>query len=176
MIFTESILPNAYILDLDKKEDSRGFFARAFCENEFSRHGLTSRMVQCNLSRSEQKYTLRGFHYQIKGAEEAKLVRCIKGKIMDVIIDLRPDSPTYCQHLKVELSDENYRMLYVPENFAHAFITLEPETEVFYMVSNFYAPGKEKGIRWNDPYFDITWPTDNPVLSEKDKYIPDFHP
>lgn len=176
MIFTETHLKDAFIIDLDKKGDDRGFFARAFCANEYEEHGLNPNVAQCNMSRSSQKYTLRGFHYQIEGAEEAKSIRCMKGKILDVIIDLRKDSPTYCQHVAVELSEENHRMLYVPESFAHAFITLEEDCEVFYMVSNFYAPGKERGIRWNDPAIGVEWPTDQPVLSEKDQNWPDFNP
>lgn len=176
MIFTETKLAGAFIIDLKKIEDERGFFSRAFCANEYKEHGLNPTVAQANLSRSEQKYTLRGFHYQVEGAEEAKTVRCLKGSILDVIIDLRKDSPTYLQHVAVELSDKNHRALYVPEHFAHAFITLEEACEVYYLVSNFYAPGKERGIRWNDPQFDIEWPTDEPVVSEKDAKHPDFQP
>ncbi|MFP4291154.1 MAG: dTDP-4-dehydrorhamnose 3,5-epimerase [Cyclobacteriaceae bacterium] len=176
MIFTETKLAGAFIIDLKKIEDERGFFSRAFCANEYKEHGLNPTVAQANLSRSEQKYTLRGFHYQVEGAEEAKTVRCLKGSILDVIIDLRKDSPTYLQHVAVELSDKNHRALYVPEHFAHAFITLEEACEVYYLVSNFYAPGKERGIRWNDPQFDIDWPTDEPVVSEKDAKHPDFQP
>ncbi|MFP4094111.1 MAG: dTDP-4-dehydrorhamnose 3,5-epimerase [Cyclobacteriaceae bacterium] len=176
MIFTETKLAGAFIIDLKKIEDERGFFSRAFCANEYKEHGLNPTVAQANLSRSEQKYTLRGFHYQVEGAEEAKTVRCLKGSILDVIIDLRKDSPTYLQHVAVELSDKNHRALYVPEHFAHAFITLEEGCEVYYLVSNFYAPGKERGIRWNDPQFDIEWPTDEPVVSEKDAKHPDFQP
>lgn len=174
MIFTETKLAGAYIIDLKKIEDERGFFSRAFCANEYKEHGLNPNVAQANLSRSEEKYTLRGFHYQIEGAEEAKTVRCIKGKILDVIIDLRKDSPTYCQHIAVELSEQNHRALYVPEHFAHSFITLEAHSEVYYLVSNFYAPGKERGIRWNDPSFNIDWPTRQPIVSEKDQSHPDF--
>lgn len=174
MIFTETKLKGAFIIDLKKIGDHRGFFARAFCQNEYKEHGLNPTVAQANLSRSQEKHTLRGFHYQVDGAEEAKSVRCIKGSILDVIIDLRKDSPTYCEHVAVELSAENHRTLYVPEGFAHSFITLEEDCEVFYLVSEFYAPGKEKGIRWNDPLFNVEWPTDNPVLSEKDANWPDF--
>jgi dTDP-4-dehydrorhamnose 3,5-epimerase len=174
MIFTETKLKGAFIIDLKKIGDHRGFFARAFCQNEYKEHGLNPTIAQANLSRSQEKYTLRGFHYQIDGAEEAKSVRCIKGTILDVIIDLRKDSPTYCEHVAVELSAENHRVLYVPEGFAHSFITLEEDCEVFYLVSQFYSPGKEKGIRWNDPLFKVEWPTDHPVLSDKDANWPDF--
>lgn len=174
MIFTETILPQAYIIDLEKREDERGFFARTFCANEFAALGLKSNFVQTNMSLSTQKGTLRGMHYQIDGAEEAKLIRCTRGAILDVIIDIRPHSPTYCRHIQVELSQDNYRMLYVPEGFAHGFLTLTPDVEVTYQVSQFYTPGKEKGIRWNDPLFGIAWPVEHPILSEKDAAHPDF--
>ena len=176
MIFTETKLSGAYIIDLKKLEDERGFFARAFCTDDFEKHGLNPVTAQCNLSRSEKKYTLRGFHYQTGDAQEAKTVRCIRGRILDVIIDVRKDSPTYCQHVAVELSADNYRSLYVPEGFAHSFITLEDRCEVYYHVSQLYTPGQEAGIRWNDPQFDIEWPTDQPILSEKDQHWPDFKP
>lgn len=168
MKFIETKLAGAYIIELEPFIDLRGSFARTFCANEFAEHGLNSNMPQSNLSISGPKFTLRGMHYQIDGAEEAKLLRCQKGAILDTIIDIRKDSPTYCQWLQVELTDKNNRMLYVPEGFAHGFITLEEDCEVFYQVSEFYTPGKEKGIRWNDPLFNISWPTAEPVLSEKD--------
>ena len=174
MIFSETSLQGAFIIDLDKIEDDRGFFARTFCANEFGEHGLNTHFVQANMSLSRQQNVLRGMHYQVEGAEEAKLVRCTKGSILDVIIDIRKDSETYCQHISVELTDSNYRMLYVPEGFAHGFLTLEDNIEVAYMVSNFYTPGKERGIRWNDPLFGIKWPTENPLLSPKDTSHPDF--
>lgn len=174
MIFTKTKLEGAYIIDLEKREDPRGFFARTFCANEFAQHGLKQTMFQGNMSLSKPLFTLRGMHYQIDGAEEAKLIRCTKGSILDVIIDIRPNSATYCQHISVELTQENYRQLYVPEGFAHGFITLEENCEVSYLVSQFYTPGKEKGIRWNDPLFGIKWPTDSPIISEKDAVHPDF--
>lgn len=174
MIFTETKLKDAFEIELEKRGDERGFFARAFCEKEFAEHGLETRFVQCNMSFSADKHTLRGFHYQIDGAEEVKLIRCTKGSILDVIIDIRPDSPTYCQHIAVELTEKNHKMLYVPRGFAHSFITLEENIEVFYMVSEFYTPGKERGIRWNDPLFNVKWPTDKPILSDKDANHPDF--
>ncbi len=176
MIFTETKLPNAYIINLKKLEDERGFFARAFCTEDFEKYGLNPTTAQCNLSRSEKKYTLRGFHYQTGDAKEAKTIRCIRGSILDVIIDVRPDSPTYCQHLAVELSADNYRSLYVPEGFAHSFITLEDNVEVYYHVSQLYTPGQEAGIRWNDLHFNINWPTDQPILSDKDRNHSDFQP
>ncbi len=174
MIFTETKLKGAFIIDLEKRFDERGFFARTFCANEFAAHGLKTNMVQGNMSLSKQKGTLRGMHYQVDGAEEAKLIRCTKGAILDVIIDIRKDSATYCEHIAVELTDENHRMLYVPEGFAHGFITLVDNIEVSYQVSQFYTPGKEKGIRWNDPLFNIQWPTSSPVVSEKDGQHPDY--
>ena len=174
MIFHKTKLIDAYEIELTKRGDDRGFFARAFCQEEFAKHGLNTVFKQCNLSRSADKHTLRGFHYQTEGAEEAKLVRCTKGSILDIIIDIRKDSPTYMEHIGVELTAHNHKMLYVPEGFAHSFITLEKDSEVFYMVSEMYTPGKERGIRWNDPTFDIKWPTNSPILSEKDTNWPDY--
>jgi len=174
MIFTETKLKGAFIIELQKREDERGFFARTYCADEFAKHGLSTNMPQSNMSLSKEKGTLRGMHFQVDGAEEAKLIRCTRGSILDVIIDIRKDSATYCQHIAVELTDQNHRMLYVPEGFAHGFITLVNNVEVAYQVSQFYTPGKEKGIRWNDPLFGIEWPTTNPIISEKDAVHPDF--
>ena len=174
MIFTETKLKGAFIIDLQKREDERGFFARTYCADEFSKHGLSTHMPQSNMSLSKQKHTLRGMHFQVDGAEEAKLIRCTTGSILDVIIDIRKSSPTYSEHISVELTDENHRMLYVPEGFAHGFITLVDHVEVAYQVSQFYTPGKERGIRWNDPLFGIKWPTQQPIISEKDAVHPDF--
>ena len=176
MKFTETELKGAFVIEMVPRVDERGFFARTFCAHEFSENGLKSNMVQSNLSKSTLKNTLRGMHYQVNGAEEAKLVRCTRGKIRDVIIDIRPESATYCKHFSIELTDENYKMLYVPEGFAHGFITLTDNCEVFYQVSNFYTPNSEKGIRWNDTLFNIEWPTKNPIISEKDNAHPDFIP
>lgn len=176
MIFTQTKLKDAYILDLDKKEDHRGFFARTFCANEFKAYGLNTTFVQANMSRTLHKHTIRGLHYQIEGAEESKLIRCTKGAILDVIIDIREGSPTFGQYISVELTEDNHKQIYVPEGFAHGFITLVDNIEVSYLVSQFYTPGKEKGIRWNDPYFGIEWPVDNPILSEKDANYEDFKP
>ena len=174
MIFTETKLKGAFIIDLQKREDERGFFARTYCADEFSKRGLSTHMPQSNMSLSKQKHTLRGMHFQIDGAEEAKLIRCTRGSILDVIIDIRKNSPTYCEHISVELTEENHRMLYVPEGFAHGFITLVDNVEVAYQVSQFYTPGKERGIRWNDPLFGIQWPTQQPIISEKDAIHPNF--
>jgi dTDP-4-dehydrorhamnose 3,5-epimerase len=174
MIFKETTLKDAFVIELQKRGDERGFFARTFCRDEFAAHGLNTVYPQCNMSLSKDKFTLRGFHYQIDGAEEAKVVRCIRGALLDVIIDVRKGSPSYGQHLAVELTADNYVALYVPEGFAHSFITLEENTEAFYMVSAMYTPGKERGIRWNDPAFGVRWPTDQPIVSEKDANWPDY--
>lgn len=174
MIFTETELKGAYIIEIEKLKDHRGFFARSWCQNEFKNHGLTTRLVQANVSYNKKTGTLRGMHYQMSPYEETKLVRCTRGAIYDLIIDLRPASPTYTQWIGVELTAENYKMLYVPENFAHGFQTLEDDTEVTYQVSQFYTPGAESGIRWDDPTFSIDWPIEVRVISDKDKSWPNY--
>ena len=176
MIFTETQLRGAFLLEPQKLEDERGFFARAFCAKKFAEHGLSPRFVQCNISFSKMKGTLRGMHYQVAPHGEAKVVRCTRGAIYDVIIDLRPDSKTYCKWIAVELSADNYKMLYAPGGFAHGFQTLAPESEVFYLMSEFYAPECARSVRWNDPAFGIRWPLPNPILSPKDQSLPDYHP
>ncbi len=174
MKFAETELSGAYVIESEPFCDERGSFARTFCSHEFREHGLEDNMVQSNLSVSKPRYTLRGLHYQIDGAEEAKLVRCVRGEMLDVIVDLRKMSSTFCRHIRVVLNESNNRMLYVPPGFAHSFITLTENCHVFYQVSNFYTPGKEEGIRWNDPCIGIEWPTDAPIISEKDSGWPDF--
>ena len=174
MIFTETKLPGAYLIDIEKRADQRGFFARGWCQKEFEAHDLIPRVVQTNISLSKRKGTLRGMHYQVAPYAEAKLVRCTRGALYDVIIDLRPDSPTYMQWLGVELSAENYKMLYVPEGFAHGFQTLVDNTEVTYQVSQFYTPEAEGGVRYNDPAFGIEWPLEVQVISDKDQSWPDY--
>lgn len=177
MIFHKLKLEGAYRIDLEPREDERGFFARAWCQQEFAAHGLETRIVQSNLSYNRHKGTLRGMHYQTPPYEEVKLVRCIRGSIFDVIIDLRPGSPTFKQWVGVELTATNRQMLYVPKGFAHGFQTLEDDTEVFYHVSEFYTPGAERGVRWNDPSFRIEWPNvEKRILSPKDQSWPDFVP
>jgi len=177
MIFTETILKGAFVLDLDKREDERGFFARTFCKHEFEQHGLDSRVVQSNLSFSRFQGTLRGMHFQVAPHQETQLVRCIRGAVYDVIIDLRPESATYLEWFGVELTAENHRMLFVPTGFAHGFQTLRPDCEVFYEVSEFYSPEAERGIRWNDPLFQIRWPAaEKCVMSPKDANWPDYRP
>lgn len=174
MKFTETKLEGAYIIEIEKLTDDRGFFARSWCQKEFEAHGLTSRVVQTNVSFNRKKGTLRGLHYQLKPNEESKLIRCTRGAIYDVIIDLRPKSPTYKQWIGVKLSDENYTMFFVPENFAHGFQTLKNNTEITYQVSQFFTTGSERGIRWNDPIFGIKWPLEIAVISAKDRDWPDF--
>ncbi len=176
MIFNKTPLPGAYIIDLEKKGDDRGFFARVFCKQEFKQHELETEFVQINNSLSAKKGTLRGMHYQLDPHAEVKVVRCIKGRLWDVILDIRPNSPTFGQWFGAELSAENRRMMYVPKGFAHGFITLEDDTEAFYLVSAYYAPEFERGIRWNDPKFNIQWPIEPQVISDKDRNHPDFDP
>ena len=175
MIFTETKLQGAFIIDLQTHKDSRGFFARAWCQNEFQEHGIDWQPVQANQAYTEKKGTLRGLHYQVAPYGEAKLMRCIRGALYDLILDLRPESATFKQWLGVELTADNRRALYVPKGFAHGYLTLKDHTEVFYPVDQFYTPGAEQGIRWNDPAFAIDWPiTDNLILSEKDRNWPDY--
>jgi dTDP-4-dehydrorhamnose 3,5-epimerase len=175
MIFQEAPLPGAYVIDLERLKDHRGFFARSWCSREFASRGLNTALVQCNVAFSERRGTLRGVHYQREPFAEVKLVRCTKGKIADVIIDLRPQSPTYLRWIAVELSEENRRQLYVPEGFAHGYQTLTDDSEVFYQVTQFYAPDAEIGIRYDDPLFGIEWPvSDDIVISEKDRSWPDY--
>ena len=174
MIFTKTVLNDATIVDIEKKEDDRGFFARSWCRREFEAYGLNSNLAQCDISFNPRKGTLRGMHFQVKPYEEAKLVRCTRGSLCDVIVDLRPNSPTYKQHLSVVLTSENRRMLYVPEGFAHGFLTLDDDTEVFYQISEFYMPGFQRGFRWNDPAFAISWPAEPEFISDRDRCYPDF--
>ncbi|MEA2076403.1 MAG: dTDP-4-dehydrorhamnose 3,5-epimerase [Candidatus Marinimicrobia bacterium] len=172
MKFIETKLKGACIIEPERLEDERGFFARSFCQNEFEAHGMNPRIVQCNVSHNKYKGTLRGMHYQIVPMAEAKLVRCTRGAIYDVIIDLRPESPTYCQWLAEELNAENTKMIYIPEGFAHGFQTLEDATEVFYQISEFYSLEHARGVRWDDPAFGIEWHLDTKIISDKDKNYP----
>lgn len=175
MIFHETELEGAYLIELEKHEDSRGFFARSFCRKEFEKNGLNPKVMQANLSYSQSRGTLRGLHYQVQPHAEAKFVRCTSGSIYDVIVDLRPESSSYRQWLGIELLAKAHKMIYVPEGFAHGYLTLADHTEVMYQVSEFYAPNVEKGIRWNDPYFAIKWPeTETLLISEKDQGWPDW--
>jgi len=174
MKFTETALKGAYVIDLEKREDERGFFARAFCENEFRDHGLENHFVQINNSLSSKRGTLRGMHYQLQPKAEVKVVGCVRGALHDVIIDLRTDSPTYKKSVAVELTADNRRMIYVPEHFAHGFLTLADDTEAFYLVSEFYSPEHERGVRWNDSAFQIQWPFEPSFFSPKDAAHADF--
>jgi dTDP-4-dehydrorhamnose 3,5-epimerase len=174
MIFTETKLNGAYVIEIKKLEDVRGFFSRVWCKNELEACGLISDIAQINTSYSKKRGTLRGMHYQVEPNQENKIIRCTKGAIYDVIIDLRPKSPTYKKWLGIELTAENYKMLYVPEDFAHGFQTLEDDTEVVYQVSQFYSPQSEQGVRYNDSAFGIRWPIDVRVITDKDKNWADY--
>jgi dTDP-4-dehydrorhamnose 3,5-epimerase len=174
MIFKETRLQGAFVLEIEAQKDERGFFARTWCRNEFAAHGLNSTLTQCSVSFNNKRGTLRGMHYQISPYQEAKLVRCTAGAIYDVIIDLRPDSPTYTDWMGIELTAENYRMLYVPENFAHGFQTLKDYTEVFYQMSEIYHSASARGVRWDDPCFGIQWPLMDRIISTRDASYPDF--
>jgi dTDP-4-dehydrorhamnose 3,5-epimerase len=176
MIFTETPLAGAYLIDLEKHGDERGFFARAFCEREFADHGLVTHFAQANNSLSAHKATLRGMHYQLAPKAETKVVRCLRGALYDMILDVRKGSPTFGQSFGAELTAENRRMMYVPKGFAHGILTLADDTEVFYFVDESYAPQYERGIRWNDPKFAIRWPVQPAVISAKDRDFRDFDP
>jgi dTDP-4-dehydrorhamnose 3,5-epimerase len=176
MIFSATPIPGTYLIDLAKRGDERGFFARAFCATEFIAHGLVSQFVQANNSFSALQGTLRGMHYQLAPKAETKLIRCIRGALYDVVLDLRRDSPTFGGSFGVELTAENRRMIYVPKGLAHGFITLTDETEAFYFVDEFYTPECERGVRWNDPRFNLSWPIAPVVLSDKDAAQRDFDP
>jgi len=168
VIFTETKLKGAFIIDLERREDDRGFFARGFCQNEFAAHGLKPLIAQANLAFNKRTGTLRGMHFQYPPHAETKLVRATRGTILDIIVDLRPESPTYLQHVEVELSADNHRALYVPERFAHGYQALEDATETSYQVGEFYAPGSEGGLSPFDPRLGLKWPLPVSVISPKD--------
>jgi len=174
LIFSKLALRDAYLVELDKHGDQRGYFARLYCQNEFEEHGLVPHVVQANVSFSKIKGTLRGLHYQDEPYAETKYIRCVKGAIYDVIIDIQPGSPTFMQWLAVELTADNYKMIYVPKGYAHGFQSLAPDTEVTYLVSEFYTPQAEGGIRYDDLAFEIDWPLPVTEISEKDRTWPDF--
>lgn len=179
MIFQECRIPGVFLIETEPILDERGFFARSFCQREFQARGLNPSVVQCNISYNKRRGTLRGIHYQSPPHSEAKLVRCARGAIYDVVIDLRPDSPTYCQWEAFELSARPggpCQMLYIPEKLAHGFQTLEDDTEILYQMSQFYTPRSARGIRWDDPFFKLAWPIQQPILSAKDRSFPDFQP
>jgi dTDP-4-dehydrorhamnose 3,5-epimerase len=175
MIFMETKLPGAYVIDMERLEDDRGFFSRSFCRHEFVNRGLNPEIAQCSISFNRKASTLRGMHYQASPHAEDKIIRCTRGRLYDVIIDLRPDSPTYKKWLALELTGENRLMLYVPKGFAHGFQTLIDNTEVIYQMSEFYHPESACGIRWNDPAFGIRWPEkDRVVISDRDRNWPNY--
>ena len=175
MILRETKLPGVFEVQLDPIPDERGFFARTWCQKEFAAHGLSPRLVQCNVSFNTRRGTLRGIHYQAAPHAEAKLVRCTKGAIYDVVVDLRPESPTLRGWMAVVLTAKNRRALYVPEGCGHGFLTLEDETEVFYQMSEFYNTESARGVRWDDPAFQIAWPEKVEVISERDRSYPNFN-
>ncbi len=174
MKFSATALTGAYIIDIDRIEDERGSFARTFCRDEFAARGLHHIFVQCNLSSNARRGTLRGMHFQAQPHEEAKLVSCTRGAIYDVILDLRRDSATFGRWVAFEITAENGRLLYIPEGFAHGFQSLEDNSDVFYMISETYRPELARGVRWNDPTFDIDWPLAEPILSRRDAAYLDF--
>jgi dTDP-4-dehydrorhamnose 3,5-epimerase len=172
MKFSPTKLAGVWMVDLERQDDERGFFARSWCQQEFEQRGLNPRLVQCNVSFNRKSGTLRGLHYQIAPHAEAKLVRCTRGAIYDVAVDLQPDSPTHRQWVGVELTAENGRALYIAEDFAHGFQTLADDSEVFYQMSESFHPECARGLRWNDPAFGINWPVANPIISGRDQNFP----
>jgi dTDP-4-dehydrorhamnose 3,5-epimerase len=174
MRFTETKVKGAFLIELERREDHRGFFARGWCAREFENHGLNPRVVQINVAFTIRKACLRGLHYQVAPHAEAKTVRCSRGVVFDVVLDLRPDSPTHKQWDAVELSAENHRMLYLPEGCAHGFQTLVPDSEIEYLTTAFYAPESARGVRFNDPAFQIKWPLPMSEISEADRSWPDY--
>jgi len=176
MRFDGTDLSGAFVVDLEPREDERGFFARAWCVDEFEEHGLETTVVQCNVSFNRHRGTVRGMHFQLPPHDEVKIIRCTRGAIYDVLVDLRPDSPTYREWIGVELTAENRRALYAPKGTAHGYQTLADETETFYQVSAAYAPGAEGGVRWDDPSFGVAWPLPVATISEKDASWPDYAP
>lgn len=174
MKFTNTSIQGAMIIELEKHEDHRGFFSRAFCKKEFEEHGLEHQVVQCNFSKSRKKGTLRGMHYQDVPHSEVKMVRCMSGAIYDVIVDIRKDSPSYMKWFGVKLTEENYKMLYIPKGLAHGFQTLKEDSVIFYMVTEYYNKESEGGVRWDDPAFNINWPLQVTDISEKDKSYSDY--
>ena len=176
MIFRETSVVGGFLIELDPHVDDRGSFARSFCRLEFEAHGLNPIVAQCNVSTNPRKGTLRGLHSQLPPHEEDKLVRCTRGSIYDVMLDLRPGSASYGRHVGCELTADNHRSLYIPKGVFHGFLSLEDDTEVFYQMSEPYVFGHGRGVRWNDPAFAIEWPGDVSVISERDANYPDYHP
>lgn len=179
MRYLKTPLAGVYLVELEKREDARGFFARVFCQREFGGRQLETTFVQCNNSHSVHKGTLRGLHYQLPPKQEVKLVRCIRGALYDVVLDLRLDSPSFGKSFGAELTADNRTMMYVPKGCAHGFVSLVDDTEIFYFVSEYYSAELERGVRWNDPAFRIAWPLEPSVISDRDSshpdYCPDYH-
>src|SRR5262249_2492604 len=169
MVFGKTALEGAFVIDLEPREDNRGFFARAFCQHEFTAHGLKPVVAQVNIGFNKKKGTIRGMHFQFPPSAETKLVRCSRGAILDVIVDLRPESPTYLQHISVELTADNHRGIYIPERFAHGYQALEDNTETTYHVGEFYTPGAEGGLPYDDPRLGLTWPIPVEIMSAQDR-------
>lgn len=174
MKYVSTILPDVWIVDLERQVDERGYFARSWCEKEFGDRGLNPRLVQCSVSYNLRRGTLRGMHYQAAPHAEVKLVRCTRGAVYDVVLDLRPNSPTFTRWMAVELSADNGRAVYIPEDCAHGFQTLTDEAEVFYQMSEVYHPESAHGVRWDDPAFAIQWPGDDKIVSSRDTAFPSF--
>jgi dTDP-4-dehydrorhamnose 3,5-epimerase len=174
VIFRPSPLAGAFVIEPEPIPDARGLFARTWCHRELEAHGLESRLAQCSTSFNKRKGTLRGMHYQAVPFAETKIVRCTRGSMYDVIIDLRPESATFTRHFGAMLTADNRKAMYIPQGFAHGFQTLEDDTEVFYQISEFYSPEHSRGVRWNDPAFGIAWPPDEWTMSERDRSYPDF--
>jgi dTDP-4-dehydrorhamnose 3,5-epimerase len=174
MEFYSTEIPGCFIIHLLTHKDSRGFFTRTFCAREFREHGLEDIMVQSNWSETEQKNTIRGMHFQTNESEEAKLVNCMRGRVLDVCLDLRRESPAFGKYVMIELAENNDVMLYHPRGTAHGFLTLENQCQLVYLMSNYYDPDSSDGVRWNDPFFSIPWPISNPILSIRDRSFPDF--
>jgi dTDP-4-dehydrorhamnose 3,5-epimerase len=174
MKFAATAIPGVCVVELERHADPRGFFARAFCEREFQERGLETRFVQSSLSWNQRRGTLRGMHFQREPKPEVKLVRCVRGSVYDVVVDLRPESPAYRQWIGVELNGVNRRALYIPAGIAHGFETLEDDSELYYEISEFYEPGLAAGVRWDDPGFGIDWPIKDPILSDRDRGYADY--
>jgi dTDP-4-dehydrorhamnose 3,5-epimerase len=174
VIFRETLVPGVFVVEPEPREDHRGFFARIWCAREFAEHGLDARLVQCSMSYNRRRGTLRGMHVQAASHAEAKLIRCTRGAIYDVALDIRPESATFGQHVAAELSAANHIMLYIPAGVAHGFQTLEDDTEVVYQMSEFHAPEAARGFRYDDPAFAIRWPVADPIILERDATYPDF--
>jgi dTDP-4-dehydrorhamnose 3,5-epimerase len=168
VIFSETKLSGAFVIELERREDERGFFARAFCQHEFEEHGLKPVIAQANIGFNRKRGCVRGMHFQYPPAAETKTVRCTRGAVLDIIVDLRPESPTFLEHVEVELTADNHRAIYIPERFAHGYQTLADDTETSYQVGEFYTPGVEGGLRYDDPALGLSWPLPVSVISEKD--------